>query len=101
MGLRVQLQQRLEEIVGNRHVYFQPPANVQIEYPCIVYHRDIAVTQFADDNPYRYTKRYLVTVIDRSPDSEIPDKVAKLPMCIHNRFFVAENLNHDVFILHF
>lgn len=101
MGQRLQLQSLLEELLGSRHVYFQPPANVQIEYPCIVYAKDSADTRFADNNPYRSTKRYLVTVIDRNPDSEIPDKVAALPMTIFSRWFPADNLHHDVFNLYF
>jgi len=101
MGQRLQLQDLLEEILGTEEVYFQPPTNVQIQYPCIIYERDIAVTQFADNDPYRYTKLYQVTVIDRDPDSKIPDKVAALRMCLHNRFFAANNLNHDVFNLYF
>jgi hypothetical protein len=101
MAPRTSLQTVLEIILGSDHVYFQPPANVQMQYPCITYSRDRASTEFADNDPYRYSKRYQVTVIDRNPDSGIPDAVAKLPMCTHRRFFVAENLNHDVFDLYF
>lgn len=72
-----------------------------MQYPCIVYARDDAITDFADNKPYTYTKRYQVTVIDRNPDSDIPDKVAQLPMCLLNRYFAADNLNHDVFNLYF
>lgn len=70
-------------------------------YPAIVYHRDDMDTKFADNNPYGRTTRYLVTVIDRDPDSLVPGKVADLPKCMFNRAYVAENLNHDVFILYF
>lgn len=101
MAPRLALQALLEAIVGTDNVYFQPPSNVQIKYPCIVYKRDTAETVFADNNPYRYTKRYQVTVIDRNPDSDIPDKVAALPMCTMARFYTADNLNHDVFTLYF
>jgi hypothetical protein len=72
-----------------------------MEYPCIVYFQDNADTQFADNNPYRYTKRYQVTVIDEDPDSPIPDLVAKLPMCTFDRWYAAENLNHNVFNIFF
>lgn len=72
-----------------------------MSYPCIVYQRYNALTSFADNVPFRHTKRYQVTVIDSDPDSPIPDKVAALPMCLHNRFFVANNLNHDVFNLYY
>ena len=99
MGQRLELHIILKKFVAN--VYFQPPANVQMQYPCIVYNRGKAVTRFASNNPYHYTKRYQVTVIDMNPDSEIPDKVAALPMCVHDRSFPAGNLNHDSFTLYF
>jgi len=99
MAPRVQLHQLLEDIVD--HVYFQPPENIQLVYPCIIYSRDSADTKFADDVPYSFTQRYQVTVIDRDPDSAIPAKVAALPRTSYNRFFAAENLNHDVFSLYF
>jgi hypothetical protein len=101
MAPRSELQTILEAVLGTRNVYFQPPANVQMQYPCIVYNRDSANTQFAGNTPYRNTKRYQVTVIDRNPDSGIPDKVAVLPMCSYDRFFTADNLNHDVFTIFF
>lgn len=83
------------------HVYFQPPVNVGIEYPCIIYKRDFAATRYADNNPYSNTIRYLVTVIDRNPDSSIPEKVAALPRSIFNRFYTADTLNHDAFHVYF
>lgn len=99
MRSRLQLQAILEAIIGN--VYFQPPATVKMKYPCIRYERSDMDTQFADNKPYSHTKRYTVTVIDRDPDSDIPDKVAALPLCRFDRFYTADNLNHDVFELFF
>lgn len=101
MGQRLQLQALLELILGSRNVYFQPPANVQMNYPAFVYARDDVDTTFADNRPYRHTKRYTVTYIDRNPDSSIPDKVAALPLCSFSRHFVADGLNHDVYTLYF
>jgi hypothetical protein len=98
---RLELQSHLETILGSDKVYFSPPASLKIVYPCIIYHRDLTDTRFADNNPYSRVKRYQVTVIDRNPDSLIPEKVGALPMCLHNRFFTADNLNHDVFNLYY
>lgn len=72
-----------------------------MQYPCIVYKRDSALTEFADNKPYSYGKRYQLTVIDSDPDSDIPDKIAMLPKCVLNRTFVSSNLHHDVFNLYF
>ena len=99
MDKRLKLQSLLETLTPK--VYFQPPENVHIEYPSIVYQLDNADTKFADGIPYSYTKRYQITVIDQDPDSAIPDKVAALPMSVFQRHFTAENLNHDVFIVFF
>lgn len=96
---RLELQSLLEGLTPN--VYFQPPANVALAYPCIVYQRDNLHTDFADNNPYGHEQRYQVTVIDRNPDSDIPQKLAALPRCTFDRFFVADNLNHDVYRLYF
>lgn len=99
MGQRLELHQILEGFVSN--VYFQPPPNVQLKYPCVVYKRDFAETIFADNDPYKQTLRYMVTVIDRDPDSEIPAKVAALRMSAFNRFYTADELNHDVYVVYF
>ena len=99
MGQRLQLHQLLETFTDN--VYFQPPTNVQLKYPCIIYKRDFADTKFADDNPYNIKLRYAITVIDQDPDSEIPSKVASMPLSLFNRFFTADNLNHDVYNVYF
>jgi hypothetical protein len=101
MGQRLELQTILSDILGFNNVYFQPPPTIKMLYPCIVYERDFAETEFASNYPYKVTKRYQVTVIDRDPDSEIPNKIAALPMCVFDRFYTADNLNHDVYKLFF
>ena len=96
-----QLQLILETLLGSRNVYFQPPTNVIMQYPCIVYSRNALDQKFANNRPYQFTKQYQVTVIDRNPNSGIPDKVAALPLCAFETFFTKDNLNHDVFNLFF
>lgn len=99
---REELQILLENLMGEEnHVYFQPPSNIQMTYPCIVYKRDYMNEKHADNSLYSRTKRYQLQVITRDPDSDIPDKVSKLPMCSFNRFYIADNLNHDVYNLYF
>jgi hypothetical protein len=98
---RLELQELLELTLGSTDVYFQPPSNVQMKYPCIVYQRDNSETIFAGNSLYNHKKRYQVTVIDRNPDSEIPDKILALQWCSFNRFFTTSGLNHTVFTLFF
>lgn len=101
MGTRLELQSLLETLLGSRNVYFQPPPTVQMKYPCIVYNLDDMDSIFADNYPYKVEKRYLLTVIDKDPDSEIPDKIASLQKCVFDRHFVTDNLNHNIFVIYF
>lgn len=101
MAPRLELQALLEVVLGTRNVYFQPPSNLQMKYPCIVYSRSNARTEFANNLPYRYTKQYQLIFIGQNPDSEIPDKIARLPRCVFDRHYAADNLNHEVFSLFF
>jgi len=103
MGTRMELHTLLLSLLptNSKHVYFQPPPDLQMSYPCIVYNRDDIRTAYADNIPYKRKKRYQVTVIDPDPDSDIPDKVAELPLCSFDRHFTADNLNHDVYNLYF
>lgn len=101
MAPRLELQALLVELLGSDQVYFQPPPTVQMKYPCIVYNRDRREIRYAGNKPYMHAKRYEVKVIDRSPDSDIPERVAELPGVSYERFYTADNLNHDVFNLYF
>lgn len=99
MQSRSDLNDLFLEMIDN--VYFQPPATVQMEYPCIVYKRDDIDAKFADNISYSRTQRYLVTHISKAPDSDALEQIGSLPLCRFRRYFVANNLNHDVFELYF
>lgn len=94
---------RLHEIlkVLSTNVYFQPPTATKLVYPCIVYKRDRALSLPADNQVYRFTWGYQVTVIDKDPYGVISEKVARLPMTRHSRYFTAHNLHHDIFVLYY
>lgn len=101
MGTRLELHEILIDILGSRNVYFQPPETTKLQYPAIVYSRSRIENRRANNNVYKQSLAYEVTVIDSNPDSEIPLKISLLPMCRHDRHFKSDNLNHDVFTLYF
>lgn len=101
MDRRLKLHQILKSIPEVAKVYFQPPPEDKMEYPCIIYTEDDNDPDYADNIPYRLTKKYQVMVIDERPDSKIPDAVALLPTSRWNKRYVADNLNHTVYNLFF
>ena len=101
MNRRLELHQMLVDILGSGNVYFQPPASVQMKYPCIVYGRIGVDPKHANNKLYLYKKRYQITVVDKNPDSQIPDRISQLPLCKFDRHYNKDNLNHDVYTLYF
>ena len=101
MRSRLTLHEELVNILGSRFVYFQPPESIKLTYPCIIYERYDISNTFADDDIYLDPRQYRITVVDKNPDSEIVNKVSKLPTCRFDRHFESDNLNHDVFTLYY
>ncbi len=101
MSRRIELQTILEELLGSENVYFQPPENLKMEYDCIRYSRTKIKPVFANNHPYILHDCYQVVAIYRNPDSDLPRKIALLPMCSHDRHYTADNLYHDTFILYY
>lgn len=101
MAPRLDLHMILRDLLGSSNVYFQPPPNLQMTYPCIRYEREQIDIVHADNKPYKHLRRYQVTVIDENPDSTIVQKIAELPTAAYDRFYTADGLNHDVFRIFF
>lgn len=92
----------LEEILGSSYVYYQPPGTTiqKMHYPCIRYTEDRGTQRFADNKTYNFIQGYQVMYIDPSPISDIKEKLLEhFSNISYNRHYVADNLNHDVFVL--
>ena len=101
MANRLNLQTELENLLGSRNVYFQPPANVQMKYDAIRYSRKNIQNRFANNSVYNQRDCYELIVIYKNPDSDLPRKISQLPLCSFDRHYTADNLNHDVFTIYY
>lgn len=99
MSSRLNLHEELCTLLGTRNVYFSPPTNVQMKYPAIVYELGGINNNFANNEVYKQSLSYEVTLIDKNPDSEFVEKLSKFPTSRFNRHFKSENLNHYVFTI--
>lgn len=101
MASRLDLQALLEDILGSRNVYFQPPDSVAMKYPAIRYSLSNIENVNANDLPYKQSKTYEVILIDSDPDSQYVDQISQLQYCRFDRYYPADNLNHYVFTLYY
>ena len=101
MGTRLELQTKLEDLLGSSNVYYQPPSTTKMEYPAIRYSTSKHDKRTANDSTYQLLTRYDITVIDRRPDNPVIQKLLELPYCSYDRWYAADNLNHDTLTLYF
>lgn len=102
MANRLQLQEDLEKLLGANNVYFDPPPNVYINYPCFIYQLDIPFTSQADNKNYLIKKRYSITYIDENPDNDMTNQLLNFFEYISpGNPYVSENLHHYPFDLYY
>lgn len=102
MSRRLELHAELEKLLGSKNVYFQPPESFKLHYPCFIYKVDTGDTQYANDMPYIFKRRYQVMYITKNPDDELIDKIAMSIQTIRfDRSYTADNLNHYVYNLYY
>lgn len=100
MRTRLDLQNKLVELLGNNHVYYQPPESLKMEYPCIRYSKSVIDSRHADNVKYIGHDRYEIIVIDKRPDNAVIREILNLPYTSFDRHYIADNLNHDVITIY-
>ena len=97
---RISLHRKLEEVLGSKNVYFQPPTGIKLSYPCIVYNLSSANDAHANNRIYRSLYSFTLTYITKDPDDPKLDKIYDLQYCAFDRFFASDNLNHFVYTIY-
>ena len=101
-AIRLKLHEELCGLLGSRAVYYQPPASLQLAYPCIVYAKSGIYKLSANDRAYKMVDKYELVLMEFDPDSDLVDKIMMhFPMCSFNRAYVADNLYHKALTLYY
>lgn len=101
MQNRIRLHELLEDTLESSNVYFQPPSSIRMKYPAIVYSLSDMDLRFANNRIYNQKKEYMITLIDKNPDSEYADRILSIPFCSFDRHYVADNLHHYVYTIYY
>ena len=101
MASRLELQSLLEELLGSRNVYYQPPESTKMQYDAIKYSRVGIRTEHANNSTYFGMNRYELIVISKKPNNPVITKLLSLSYCSYERYYKADNLHHDVLTLYY
>ena len=98
---RLEIQSMLENILGSRNVYYQPPSSIQIKYPAIVYSLEGMTNNHASNGVYLTQKAYKVIYIDSNPDNEMVSVLNNIMHSVFNSYYVTDNLHHYAYTIYF
>lgn len=101
MNNRFKLQKILEDIIGSKQVYYQPPESIKLKYPAIIYSLDNVTNKFANNETYILDDRYSIILIDNNPDTDLVRKILSLRKSRFDRRYISDNLIHNVFTIYF
>lgn len=101
MRRRLEFHEVLCNLISSRDVYFQPPASIQMHFPCIIYSLNRIGMEYADNFLYHGRDGYTVIYVDRNPDSPIPDKIGELELSSFDRHYNADGLHHFVYSVYY
>lgn len=101
MANRLDLHNKLIELLGSKEVYYRPPQKKAMTYPAIRYKKVKPDVKYADNIAYSSMNCYEIIVISNTPDHPVIDELLKLPYCSWNNWYPSEGLNHDVLTLYY
>ena len=100
MNNRESFHKQLKKVCDN--VYYQPPSDIKLKYPCIIYQDNMLAQKYANNKLYSTFMGYRVMVIDKDPEGYIEKKI--LENFIYARWqsrYIRDNLNHTVLLVYF
>jgi hypothetical protein len=100
---RSYLQSLLQSTFPDLTIYYRPPGNILLEYPCIVYEKKALEPSFANTSPYVIGTRYQVMFISNLPGYSNIDRIYDLTgqgvTITSSDSYESDDLIHDVFML--
>jgi len=100
--MRKRLDLHKELVKFYEHAYFQPPSNIQMVYPCIVYNKGARDRKYSNNGIYLALQLYEITLIERDPDSEVANAMEEyFDHCTITQNFNTDNLNHTTINLYY
>lgn len=94
---RISLHEKLCAALGSNHVYYQPPENLKMEFPCIVYSLQDMTHAMANNEKYIKNRTYKVIVITPQVDPEVVNLVENFDYCKFQQVYTADGMYHYVF----
>lgn len=96
---RLKLHGLMAEIYPELEIYYQPPTNLTLSYPCIVYTLSDLDPTFANNSPYSIKSVFTITLMRHLTDRSglYVKNMLKIPYTRFITGFTSDNIVHNQF----
>ena len=95
---RLTLHNKLKMLCSN--VYFQPPSNIGLVFPAVVYSIKTIKIRHANDAPYTFKTVYQIILISKNPEEAILYELLKLTGISFDTAYAKDHLYFNVLSIH-
>lgn len=97
---RLELAIKLEDFCPN--CYYQPPSDITMKYPCIIYNKDTPLQSNANDFNYISIDKYILTIVEYKADTGVAEKIRDAFRTARiSQKYIADRLHHTKIELYF
>ena len=99
--IRLYLHSALETAFPDLNLYYRPPGNLKLEYPCIVYEPKSPEPAYSNNSAYVIGTRFQLTFLSTLPGYSDVRNIYSVPGIIvgNTQVYVSSNVVHDVFTI--
>lgn len=97
---RSEFQKRMEREFPGVSIYFQPPSNIRMAYPAIIYSLKDVNKFLANDSVFHVEYSYEVIAVSLDPDDPMLEKLSSIPTSFFDRSYISDGLYHTVFSIY-
>ena len=93
------LKEDLKKILGVNKVYYEPPTDVKLTYPCLKANRSRRDVKYASNKPYIKDESFTIYFITRDVKTApaVLNQLEELPYCTYDTEYIADGLHHYVY----
>lgn len=95
-----QLYPMLDAVSDEVTVYYQPPEEIKLDYPAILFEKTGGEYSFANNKVNSKAAKFKVTVIYKDPNFEYEESMSHIRYCSPDTSFRTEGLYHDVYTVY-
>lgn len=99
MRSRLDMQEYLQQLLGSKNVYFQPPEGMRISYPAFIYNPSKRGDRFANNSRYLKRRSYFVQYVSPTYDERFVESILDQDYCSFDRYFAKDDLHHFNFTM--